>query len=112
MNGVAAAVARNSRVSSRSLRVWTTMVRADPGRGQVRSQIVRTEPAADRGELVGQERVGRPGRIPEVLVGVDGRGHRPFRAVRRASARPRDEPLVRGARPTGPASIRSRIIAG
>ena len=74
MNGKAAAVARNSRVSSRLERVWTRIAGVHPVRLQERRQVDRPERTSDRGELVGQPRVVAAAGVPEVVVGVDDHG--------------------------------------
>ena len=47
----------------------------DAGRGQLGGEILRPEPPVDRRELRRQPRVRRAGRVQQVMVGVDDRGH-------------------------------------
>ena len=80
MKDVAAAVARNSRGLAEVAPRLDEDRPVDAVRLEEGRQVVRAEPPPDRRQLVGQERVGRPGRIPEVVVRVD-------RVMRSAGAR-------------------------
>ena len=102
MNGVVAAVARNSRVSSRLARVWTRTVASTPAAASNGARSSGSKRPPDGGKLVGQPRVVGARRVPDVVVCVD--DHAGYRTALRARSGPRCAQL-------GPQVGRDRVTA-